>query len=198
MILQNIKIQLVSVVLALVLTTAYLGNMQNLTHRAASRNSRFPASVGSVSMSSTSQDKLQLIEEADLAEEVAKTSARRSLASIGEPADGLTTLRYGALEGKYAFKMDGEKISEIAFIESKSEKPTIIPNRGDFLKKYAEQFGLKSSPKKLSSVLKDDRLIETYSVKTVSGQARLIQVTLGEANTFLALKTQDAPTLHLF
>ena len=90
MILQNIKIQVVSVSLALVLTAAYLGNMQNLTHNSSrpdSRNSRFPASVGSVTMGSTSLEKLQLIEENDLAEEVAAPSARRSLASVGQPAD---------------------------------------------------------------------------------------------------------------
>ncbi len=195
---QNIKVQVVSVVLALVLTAAYLGNMQNLTHKSEARNSRFPASVGSVSMASTSLEKLQRIEENDLAEEVAVPSVRRSLASIGQPADGIANLRYGTLEGKYAFKMDGEKISEILFIESRNEKPTIIPDRTDFLKKYAAQFGLKAVYKKLSSVLKDDRLIETYSVKTSSGQSRLIQLTLGEANTLLALKTQEAPTLRLF
>jgi hypothetical protein len=198
MTLNNIKIQLASVVLAIVLTAAYIGNMQNLTHKSASRNSRFPASVGQVNMASSSLDKLQLIEEQDLADEVALKSPRRGLASVGQPADGMTNLRYGALEGKYAFKMDGEKISEISFIESSSEKPAIIPDRADFLKKYADQFGLKTVYKKLSSVLKDDRLIETYSAKTSTGQTRLVQMTLGEANTLLALKTQEAPTLKLF
>lgn len=198
MAIQSFKIQLVSIVLAAVVSMAYLGNQANLNHKTTSRGSRAPASVGAITMSSSALDKLQLIEETDLAEEVAVKSPRRGLASVGQPANGVENLRFGALEGKYAFKMDGDKISEISFIQSKHEKPTIISDRSDFLSKYAQEFGVNSGAKKLSSVLKDDRLIETYSVKTASGKPRLIQVTLGEANTFLALKTEDAPTLKLF
>lgn len=71
MALQNFKIQAISVTLALVLSLVYFGNQQNLSHKTDIRNGRFPASVGSITMNSSSLEKLELIEETDLAEEVA-------------------------------------------------------------------------------------------------------------------------------
>src|SRR5271170_834372 len=110
MALQNIKVQVASIVLLIIVSLVFVGNQATLNHKTAtSRNSRAPASIGAISISSTSANDLQLIVENDLAEEVAAPSAKRTLASVGEPATAVQTLRYGALEGKYAFKMEGEK-----------------------------------------------------------------------------------------
>jgi len=188
---QNFKVQIASIVLLVIVSLVYAGNQLNFSSLPKSQTSRAPASVGSVSMSSTTlNDKL--------AEEVAIPSAQRSLASIGKPADPFESLKYGALEGKYAFKTEAETITEISFIRNDSEKPTIIPDRADFLKRFAAELGVRANPKKLSSVLKGDHVIETYSFNANSGQPRLIQLTLGESNTLLNLKTQEAPILKLF
>jgi hypothetical protein len=199
MALQNTKVQLISLSLAAVLTLAYLGNQRALlSHKTQTGGARYPASIGAINMSSSALEKLQLIEENDLAEEVAPKSARRSLASIGQPANDLENLRFGVLEGKYEFKMRGDNISEISLIENSSQRPTAIPNRVDFINKYASQFGAVSAPQRLSSVSKGEHLIETYRVKSKVGPDRIIEVTLGEANTLLVLKTADAPSLKLF
>jgi hypothetical protein len=198
MLFQYGKVQVATVFLGLVLSLAYLGNQANFSERSEVHNSRGPASIGSVTMASSSHDPLQTIRENMLAEEVAVPSAQRSLASVGAPANSIESMRFGDLEGKYAFKMSGDHISEISLINSNSQRPAVIPNRADFLGKYAEHFGAASKPKHLSSVLKGDHLVETYRVKAKSGPDRIIEVTLGEANSFLALRTEEAPTLKLF
>jgi hypothetical protein len=196
---QNTKVSVVTISLAAVLTLAYLGNQRALLgQKTLNSNARYPASIGSTNMSSSSMEKLQLIVENDLAEEVAPVSAKRGMASVGKPANDIEALRFGELEGKYAFKMNGDSVSEISLIDSGSRKPAIIPNRVEFINKYAAQLGATSSPQRVSAVSKGEHLIETYRVKSKNGPDRIIEVTLGEANGLLVLKTEDAPSLKLF
>ncbi|WP_413557893.1 hypothetical protein [Bdellovibrio sp. HCB209] len=105
-----------------------------------------------------------------------KLSAEKTglVASLAEKPTLRDDLIFGYLEGKYGMKLSEGRILSLEFIDAQAgEKAMAIGNKANFLKKYADAFGIKYSEVTLAQ--SSDPSEQVYSLiddsKTIVGQA---------------------------
>lgn len=113
--------------------------------------------------------------EHDLAKKISSDKSLFS-ASLAEQPTVRDELIFGFLEGKYGMKLSQGRIQSIEFIDAQAgERPLEIENRADFLKKYAEAFGLQYSDVNLA---KSEQGLQIYklisSAKEIIGEAHFV------------------------
>lgn len=109
-----------------VVALATFFNQKIVSHFDSSKSSRTIASLNE-------QAEFEFQWQKELASKLSDKSNRK-VASYGEQPSKLDQIRFGMLEGKYAFSFDNERISEIKFQETDSaDRPKYIPNVENFL-----------------------------------------------------------------
>ena len=84
-------------------------------------------------------------------------------------------LIYGALEGRYAMRLDGDRVSSVEFIRNEnSEEPLMVKDRGQLLTRYRAAF---SVPFQEVSLVETQNSEEVWNLigadKTIVGTARV-------------------------
>ena len=83
----------------------------------------------------------------------------------GDKATDLEQLRFGVLEGKYALRLNGDRLEDIEFVSSSREVPKFINDRHSFLMDHKDLFSLNyTHVKLLQSKLGDSTQEELYSL----------------------------------
>lgn len=109
-----------------VVALATFFNQKIVSHFDSSKTSRNIASLNE-------QAEFEFQWQKELAEKLSEKSNRK-IASYGEQPSKLDEIRFGMLEGKYAFSFDNDKLSEIKFQETASaDRPKYIKDVGAFL-----------------------------------------------------------------
>jgi hypothetical protein len=130
----------------------------------------------------------------DLASKLSQKS-NREIASYGEQPSKLDSIRFGLLEGKYAFSFDNDKISEIKFQETASaDRPKYIPNIENFLIDNKDVFVpdlslIKTTDTKTEGETKEQTLELFNSTNQTLGKVTYISDLSGR---FLSMKFQAA------
>lgn len=125
----------------------------------------------------------------------------RALASIGRPADPLENFRFGVLEGKYALTMNGDKISEISFIDTPNSegRPRLIEDRVTFLKKHSQLLGATGTMERVSVNIVGTKIVETYRGPSIKpGTDLLMSLTLDDMERLISLKATQVSSLKIF
>ena len=128
-------------------------------------------------------------------------SKSRSPASIGRPADLFENLKFGVLEGKYALKMEGDKISEIKFVDNPNSEgsPAQIKNRLDFLKTYGSLLDGQSEPSRISINVNGKMTTETYRLKSnQSDKDTIVSIILDDYDRLFEVHSEKATALKIF
>jgi hypothetical protein len=166
---------------------------------------RLPASQGSQSLRSGSHkaERKLASELAGLRTNAANLSgeANRGLASLGRPSDLFEDLKFGVLEGKYALKMDGDKISEMKFIDipDSTGRPAQIRNRIEFLKRYGALLDSDSQPQQESVFTSGSMTTETYRLKSNShGADIIVSFILDDLDRVFEMRTDKASAPKIF
>lgn len=119
------KAALTASILSVVALASFF-NQKIVSHFDSSKTSRNIASLNE-------QAEFEFQWQKELAQKLSDKSNRK-IASFGGDPSKLDQIRFGMLEGKYAFSFDNEKISEIKFQETASEdRPKYIQNVENFL-----------------------------------------------------------------
>jgi len=119
------KAALTASILSVVALASFF-NQKIVSHFDSNRTSRNIASMNE-------QAEFEFQWQKDLANKLSEKSNRK-VASFGEQPSKLDQIRFGLLEGKYAFSFDNERISEIKFQETASaDRPKYIQNVENFL-----------------------------------------------------------------
>lgn len=144
--------------LALFLLLSYAANEAILNENAFSSHKRSPASSAIETLRSGSMDA-----ERKLASQLSELKTR-ALASLGHNANPFDQFRFGILEGKYAFTLDGEKIKDVSFVDTPESEgsPTRVTDRVEFLKNNSQILNIKNKVEKVSTDIKGRKIIETY------------------------------------
>jgi ribosomal protein L20 len=138
--------------------------------------------------------------ERKLASQIASFKNRR-VASLGRSPDPLENFRFGILEGKYALTMNGDKISDISFIDTPGSegRPTAVANRLEFLKQNNGFFGATSLPEKVATDVRGTKITETYRMKTaLADQDIIVKITVDDLDRLIDVKTERVSSLKLF
>ncbi len=109
-----------------IIALATFFNQKIVSHFDTSKSSRTIASLNE-------KAEFEFQWQKDLAQKLSQKS-NRSIASYGERPSKLDEVRFGLLEGKYAFSFVDDKLSEIKFQETpNSDRPKYIKDVGAFL-----------------------------------------------------------------
>ncbi|MDZ4677505.1 MAG: hypothetical protein SGI74_08340 [Oligoflexia bacterium] len=189
------KLVLTSFILLACVGISVWGNEMTFDTQGSSKGFRNPASFVLQQIRSGT---IEL--ERKLASQIAAIKTRK-IASIGRPADPLENFRFGILEGKYALTMNGDKISDIAFIDNPSTegRPTAMANRIEFLEKFGSFFGTTNLPEKLATDVQGTKITETYRMKTSRADTDImVKITVDDLDRLLDVRTEKVSALKLF
>lgn len=116
----------------------------------------------------------------------------RNTASFSHLADELEQLQFGALEGKYALKLDSGKVSEITYQESAgaSDRPKYLKSKEEFLKTYRTSLLPNfATATRFEQKINDDQIVESYQLLDESSTpVAIARFTSDKFGRFMKLK----------
>lgn len=106
-------------------------------------------------------------------------------ANLAETPTLRDELVFGYLEGKYGMKLSQGRIKSLEFIDAQAgEQPMAISDKGEFLMKYSEAFGLNFSETSLAKNSNSEQIYTLMdSSKVIVGEAYFITDEQGRVQT---------------